>query len=110
MVSDGIRPGTFIIFRKLKHGNSPGPWARAVTPELRGEGYRYHVDKFWVVLEQRGEDTLLVLTRSGKRHVVDRRDPNLRRANWWERMWFRHRFPAPPPSVERHPSTPLPQM
>jgi hypothetical protein len=88
--------GTPVIFRKCKHGSTPGPRAHSIHPETRGEGYWYHVDKFWLVVEQRLDGTLIVVTRGGKQHVVSSSDPNLRRANWWEWWRFRDRFPTFP--------------
>jgi hypothetical protein len=36
---------------------------------------------------------LLLITRRGKQHVVHPNDPQLRRASWWQRFRFGHRFP-----------------
>lgn len=87
------KPGTPVIFRKLKHGSCPSPRARQVHPESRGERYLYWVDKFWIVLEHRDDNTLLILTRGGKRHLLPCDHPHLRRATWWEWLRFRDRFP-----------------
>ena len=90
----GFRPGDLVIYRKYKHSASPGPRAKEVAPEAKGEEYSYCVDKFWVVtaVDQRG---VVLATRRGKNHVVDVDDPNLRLARWWERLLFRDRFPGP---------------
>jgi hypothetical protein len=88
-------PGDPVIYRKFKHSSNPGPRARCVDPAPHGEDYAYSVDKYWVVVELHTEDRVLLETRSGKRHVVESTDPNLRHARWWERLIYRERFPKP---------------
>jgi hypothetical protein len=90
---ESFRPGDWVIYRKHKHSASPGPRAKEVAPEPRGEEYTYCVDKFWMVtsVDHRG---VVLTTRRGKRRVVDADDPNLRPARWWERILFRDRFPT----------------
>jgi hypothetical protein len=89
-----LHPGDWVIFSAPKHGVHPGPRAKDIRPERSGEGYLYVVDKFWVV--SAANDTQVVLkTRRGKVHVVDRDDPHLRLASWWERLIGRRRFPRP---------------
>lgn len=91
---ESYRPGDWVIYRKLKHSPTPGPRAKDVAPELHGEEYTYCVDKFWVVVAVE-RNRVLLSTRRGKQHLVDRDDPNLRLAKWWERLFFRDRFPQP---------------
>jgi hypothetical protein len=86
------RPGDWVVYRKHKHSASPGPRAKYVAPEPKGEEYSYCVDKFWVVMTVEGTRVVLA-TRRGKHHVVDAQDLNLRQARWWERLLFRDRFP-----------------
>ncbi len=93
VMRDRFSPGDRVVYRKFKHSAAPGPRARFVDPAPRGEEYSYSVDKFWIVVEQKDEDHLLLATRRGKQHVVESSDPNLRRANWWERLFYRDRFP-----------------
>jgi hypothetical protein len=88
-------PGDVVIYRKFKCTSRPGSRATHVTPSPRGEDYTYHVDKFWIVLEERDDDTVVVLTRRGKRHHVRSDDPKLRRPSWWERIRYGFRFPRP---------------
>jgi hypothetical protein len=45
------------------------------------------------VEQVRDDGTLVLLTRRGKRHEVAPDDPRLRRANWWERIWWNKKFP-----------------
>ena len=84
-----IKPGDCVVYRKLKQTTHPGPRARAISASLKGDFYSYLVDKFWVVRQELANGKLLVETRRGKTHVIDKRDPNLRRATLWD--WLRHR-------------------
>lgn len=86
------RPGDLVVYRKHKHSASPGPRAKDVAPEPRGEEYSYCVDKFWLVVDVQGNYVSLI-TRRGKQHRVSMEDLNLRQAHWWERFFFRERFP-----------------
>jgi hypothetical protein len=63
-----------------------------VQPAAHGDDYLYLVDKFWSVVEAE-PDSLVLMTRRGKVHRVSPVDPNLRLARWWERWWYRDRFP-----------------
>ncbi|MBW3540099.1 MAG: hypothetical protein KY476_07510 [Planctomycetes bacterium] len=98
-----FKPGDLVIYRKPKRSTHPGPRAADVHATPKGEEYLYVVDKFWVVIESRGQ-TVVVRTRRGKTHEVEARDPHLRRARWWEKLLYRHRFPrstagpVPPPA------------
>jgi hypothetical protein len=92
MIRREFQPGDPVIYRKTKRSERPGPRARKVQPSPKGEEYLYEVDKFWTVAEMRG-DQLLLVTRRGKQHLVDRKTPNLRRPNWLERWLYRDRFP-----------------
>lgn len=101
MKSSDLQPGDWVIYRKTKFSTHPGPRASNVAPAEHGDSYVYTVDKFWLV-DKVNEGTVTLRTRKGKRHVVDLPDPNLRKANWLERWWYRSRFeslarsPAPP--------------
>jgi hypothetical protein len=89
----GFRPGDVVVYRKQKSSARPGPHARDIQPALHGDSYSYSVDKFWRVIGIRPDNMLVVLTRKGKQHTIAANDPNLRRAHWWERLFFWHRFP-----------------
>jgi hypothetical protein len=95
MAKRRFSPGEQVIYRRFKYTSCPGPRATHVIPSPRGEHYAYHVDKFWIVLEEQDDDTLVVLTRRGKQHRLRRDDPNLRRPTWWERIRFGYCFPPP---------------
>jgi hypothetical protein len=94
----GYQVGDPVVYRKPKRSPSPGPRAERVRPETMGESYHYIVEKHWTVIETR-EDQVVVQTRRGKVHVIDRDDPRLRPARWWERLLLKHRFPEPNPEL-----------
>jgi hypothetical protein len=99
------KPGDPVVFCKTKQSVRPGPRAKAIDPAPQGDDYTYLVDKFWVVSEVR-DDKLTLLTRRGKTHVVDVGDPHIRRPRWWERLWYRNRFPqlsGPAPAAPNAP-------
>ena len=89
-----FKSGTPVIYRKSKHSNRPGPRARSIHPARMGNSYAYFVDKMWVVERIEGDSKVVLRTRRGKIHVIDASHPNLRAANWWERLIYRDRFPA----------------
>ncbi len=76
-----------------KVSTHPGPRAHDIDPAPRGELYVYLVDKHWAVAEIREDQRLVVVTRRGKRYVLAKDDPNLRRATIWERLRYWARFP-----------------
>ena len=87
--------GDRVIFRATKRSTRPTPRAKVVYPEPMGEGYCYEVEKYWLI-QQVEEQQVVVRTRRGKTRVLNRDDPALRRAYWWERLLFRDRFPLLP--------------
>ena len=92
MLQRKFKKGDLVIYRKTKHSASPGPRAQKVEPAPHGEDYSYLVEKFWVVAEA-DEETVLLRTRRGKEHRLSANNPNLRHARWWERWFYRNRFP-----------------
>lgn len=89
-----FQPGDMIIYRKTKHGVQPGPRATNVHPAANGDTYNYTVDKFWIVQELADSGTLIAKTRRGKLNYLKADDPNLQKANWLQRLWYRSRFSA----------------
>jgi hypothetical protein len=89
-----FQPGDFVIYRKHKFSVHPGPNAKGIFPAPHGDYYSYCVDKFWRVISVQPNHEVVICTRRGKQHTVAADDPALRRATWWERLLFRHRFPA----------------
>jgi hypothetical protein len=94
MLRRKFQPGDPVVYRKAKHSTCPGPRAESIDPAPRGEDYTYEVDKYWIVVEIREDKKVLLRTRRGKDHLVDANSPSLRRANWWERLLYRNRFPS----------------
>lgn len=90
------KPGDCIVYRQTKHSSHPTPRAVEVWPEPKGEFYSYDVLKYWVVSSVQHDGRLVVKTRRGKSRVIQREDPALRRARWWERLLFASRFPQWP--------------
>lgn len=86
--------GDWVVYRKTKFSEHPGPRAQNVEPSPRGEQYSYVVEKYWVVTEVSDTEVKLK-TRTGKLNSIRRGDPNLRKANWFERIFRRDRFPVP---------------
>ncbi len=76
-----------------KQSTHPGPRARDVDPEPKGEYYRYSVDKFWIICDMLEDGRLVAKTRRGKTHVLEPNDPRLRKARWYERLLNSTRFP-----------------
>ena len=97
-MSPSFKPGDWVIYRKPKFSLRPGPHARDVYPTPRGDYYSYRVDKYWTVVAVEADQLIVVCTRRGKQLTLTLDDPALRRARWWERVLFRHRFPAPLPA------------
>jgi hypothetical protein len=87
------KPGDPVVFRITKQSTEPGPRAVDIHPAPSGETYSYQVDKFWTVKEIHPDGTLQLVTRRGKERQVSQDDLRLRRARWWERWLYRHRFP-----------------
>lgn len=85
--------GDQLIFRQSKISSHPTPRAKNVRPSRKGDNYSYVVDKFWVVAATLPSGEIVAQTRRGKQRVLSTDDPNLRRANWLERIVYRHRFP-----------------
>ena len=92
MGSRKYQVGDWVIYRRAKHSNRPGPRAKNVTSSPKGDGYSYTVDKFWVVDDVRSDGRLLLKTRLGKEHLVEVDDPQMHHARWWERLLYRQRF------------------
>jgi hypothetical protein len=89
-----FKPGDWVIYRKQKYSVRPSPHARSVHPAPLGDHYYYEIDKYWIVVAIEADQSLVLRTRRGKQVKVNTDDPALRRAHWWERLWFRRRFPA----------------
>ena len=87
-----LKVGDPVIYRKPKSSTRPGPRARQVYPLEHGESYHYVVDKFWKVIDI-DEEGVEVVTRRGKKHRLEKDDPNLYKAHFLRYLLFRKRFP-----------------
>jgi len=94
MVTNGLKPGDWVIYRKQKISSSPGPRAQNTIPASKGETYNYVVEKYWIVSEVTGNGQIQLVTRLGKQHVVPEDDLRMRRPKWWERWFYSDRFRA----------------
>lgn len=106
MKTPSYRPGDFVVFRAHKHTTRPGRRAQNVRPDRSGDAYSYDIEKFWVVQSVLPNGRLQLRTRRGKLRECYASDPQLRRASFWERLWYRKRFPQPEvdmPTDHQHP-------
>lgn len=88
-----FQPQDIIVYEKTKESKRPGPRARDVYPTPNGDTYLYVVDKFWLVQEILEDRTMRVVTRTGKEHLLSCDDPCVRPVRWWEKLFFKSRFP-----------------
>lgn len=89
-----FKRGDHVVCRVYKHTAKPGPRAKGIRPEPKGEQYFYHVEKYWIVYKVLTSGELVLVTRTGKEHIVPSDDPRLRKPNWFEAFFLRHRFPV----------------
>ncbi|NTW55615.1 MAG: hypothetical protein HGB20_01055 [Chlorobiaceae bacterium] len=88
-----FKVGDPIVYHKPKSSFRPGPRARQVYPLAHGEAYHYVVDKFWKVAKVNDDGTLVVVTRTGKKHLIEASDPNISKARLFQHIIYRKRFP-----------------
>jgi hypothetical protein len=93
-----FKPGDCVIYRKPKFSVHPGPHAEDIHPAPHGDYYSYCVNKFYRVISVLSQHKVVVRTRRGRQRTLADDDPALRRARWWERLLFRHRFPPLTPA------------
>ena len=89
-----FKVGVPVVYCKTKYSKHPGPRARHVSPSRYGDAYSYCVEKLWLVADIPSPGKLVVVTRRGKRLVLDATDPNLRPANLFDRLRYWGRFPS----------------
>lgn len=90
-----LHTGDWVVYRKHKRTEHPGPRARHVYPDPRGDSYDYDVDKYWIVEDPDDHGEVVMRTRTGKSVCVPVGDRRLRRASMRERFVLRSRFPDP---------------
>ena len=91
---EAYKIGDRVVYRAQKYSASPSPQAREVNPSESGENYTYVVDKYWTVCSIINDSKIEICTRRGKRRVIERDDPGLRKATIVEKLRYRRRFPA----------------
>lgn len=85
--------GAPIVYRVVETSTCPGPEARDIHPAERGELYYYLTHKYWRVEQVRQDGWIVALTPLMEHHYLRRDDPNLRKANLFERLRYAARFP-----------------
>ena len=101
MRSRSLKVGDQVVFTKSKRSVSPGPRARQVSPDQKGNLYSYVVDKYWTIKEVHSDGTVTLITRRGKEHTLAQDTPGLRRARLWEKLLLKNRFPVAEPASSR---------
>ena len=92
-MNKAYRVGEVVVFAKQKYSTSPGPRAKNVMGNDKGESYSYIVDKFWRIVET-DSDQITLKTRRGKLQTINVDDRRLRRLTLLERLFMRSRFPS----------------
>lgn len=87
-----FKRGDVLIYKKQKQSIRPGPRAHSVAAAVQDGVFSYVVDKLWIVGKICEDGTLEVHARGGKCHKLFADDPNLRRLNWWQRIWYRSSY------------------
>jgi hypothetical protein len=91
--SNKYAPGDWVVYRLYKSSTHPGPRAKRVNPLDKSDQYIYYVEKYWTVAEVLPDGHIRLMTRRGKEHIVDPNDPLLRRASFWDRLFYKGKFP-----------------
>jgi hypothetical protein len=76
-----FRRGDHVVYTFTRWSNTPAPGAHRVSPLAHGEGYSYVVEETWTVVEELGEQCIEVATPSGRREIVRKDDPQLRKTS-----------------------------
>ncbi|MCA9194055.1 MAG: hypothetical protein KDB03_19925 [Planctomycetales bacterium] len=92
-MSRRLRVGEKVVFVRDKYATNPEPNAKNIIASRNGEGYFYHIVKYWRIIEIQDE-SVVVRTRHGRTRQLRANDPRLRRAYWWETLVYASRFPA----------------
>lgn len=71
----------------------PGPEARDIRPDERGDLYYYLIKKYWRVEQVLQDGRIVAVTPLMEHHYLRRDDPNLRKASLLERLRYGARFP-----------------
>lgn len=88
-----LHPGVPIVYRMVESSTRPGPEARDIHPAERGDLYYYLITKYWRVEEVLQDGWIVAITPLMEHIYLRRDDPNLRKANLFERLRYGARFP-----------------
>jgi hypothetical protein len=88
-----LQPGAPIVYRVVESSTHPTAEARQIRPAERGELYYYLITKYWRVEEVLQDGWIVALTPLMEHIRLRRDDPNLRKANLFERLRHGARFP-----------------
>ncbi|MBD3345836.1 MAG: hypothetical protein GF401_12305 [Chitinivibrionales bacterium] len=86
-------PGDCIVYRRHKVSIHPGPRAEDICPAPRGDSYSYKVPKYWRVCSIIDDNTIEAVTRQGKRHRLNIKDPNLKKPHPLFQLIHHQEFP-----------------
>ena len=87
-----LQVGDFVIVKKFKASTRPSRRAKDIDPATHGDTYSYRIDKYWKVVEVGNDGRIEIETRRGKRHTIDTRNQDFRKANLFDRFFHRDRF------------------
>lgn len=90
-----LRAGAPIVYRVQETSTHPSADALDVFPSRHGEFYDYLAKKYWRVEEVLQDGSIVALTPLMEHHHLQCDDPNLRKANFIERLRYAARFPSP---------------
>lgn len=95
-MSSHYRLGDRVVYTRDKYSTQPGPQAKNILADPKGERYQYQVDKFCIVSRILGNGLVEILSRQGKRHWIECEDRQLRHATWSEKVFQSALFPVLP--------------
>lgn len=84
--------GDKLIYHKPKHSSNPSLNAKDLKPSEHGEEYDYTIKKYWIFLQE-VDGYCTCLTPTFKLNYIKVTDVHLRKANIFEQIFFKRRFP-----------------
>jgi hypothetical protein len=90
-----LRVGAPVIYQATETSTCPTNEAYDVHPAEHGDYYYYLTNKYWRVEEVRPDGWIVARSALMEHHYLRRDDPNLRKANFFERLRYGGRFPFP---------------
>ncbi|HEY1583531.1 MAG TPA: hypothetical protein VGF73_10580 [Chthoniobacterales bacterium] len=86
-----LQPGTPIVYRVLESSRRPGRHAYQIASAAHGDSYL--TNRYWRVEEVRPDGSIVARTPLMEQQILRPDDPNLRRANFLDRLRYAARFP-----------------